>query len=139
MYSFTLMWKNCIHSKFFRDASMKASHILIAAFATMAYLYSVIVSVFYFAYLLPPRLVDSCPDALVPYNIHRAATVTVHVLPAWVSDSVLLALFCLPHSLFAHEKTKSTMNLPKVCNLHDGPCAARTLRIETLAPNSPCL
>jgi hypothetical protein len=112
------MWKELFPFQVSCGASMKASRILIAAFATMAYLYSSAVSVFYFAFLFPPRLVDFFPDALVPYNIHRAATVTVHALPAWVSDSVLLALFCLPHSLFAHDKTKSFMNLPKVHNLH---------------------
>ncbi len=110
--------KNCFHSRFLVVQSMQAVRILIAAFSTMAYLYSNVVIVFYFAFLSPPRLVHSFPDALVPYNIDRAATATVHALPAWVSDSVLLALFCLSHSLFAHDKTKSFMNLPKVHNLH---------------------
>ena len=100
---------------------MKASQIVTSSFAMMAYLYSFIVFVFYFGFLMSPSLVDLFPSVLVPYNIHRAATVAVLVLPAWVSDSVLLALFCVPHSLLAHDETKSSMNLPKVSNLHDCP------------------
>lgn len=112
---------------------MRASQILTSSFATMAYLYSFIVFVFYFGFLMPPSLVDLFPSVLVPYNIHRAATVAVLVLPAWVSDSALLALFCMPHSLLAHDKTKSSMKLPKVLNLHECP-----VRLSHAATGSTC-
>ncbi len=105
-------------------ARMRASHVLACAFATIAYLYSLTIATFYFAFLMPTRLVDIFPDALAPYNIYRPATVNFSKLPAWATDSVLLAVFCLPHSFFALDATKSSMNLPKVRNLHDCPCCA---------------
>jgi hypothetical protein len=98
---------------------MKASNVLISAFATIAYLYSLAIAMFYFAFMMPKYLVDIFPDALVPYNIYRPATVAFNTLPAWATDSILLALFCLPHSFLALDATKSYMKLPKVRNLHD--------------------
>ena len=109
------------------SASMKARNVLISAFATIAYLYSLAIAMFYFAFMMPKYLVDIFPDKLVPYNIYRPATVAFNTLPAWATDSILLALFCLPHSFLALDATKSSMKLPKVHNLHDCPCAARTL------------
>ena len=89
----------------------------------MAYFYSLAIAIFYFAFMMPTHLVDIFPDALVPYNIYRPATVAFSMLPAWATNSALLALFCLLHSLLALDATKSSMNLPKVRGLHHCPCA----------------
>ena len=104
---------------------MKASHVLASAFAIISYLYSLAIASFYFAFLMPKRLVDIFPDVLAPYNIYRPATVGFNMLPAWATDSVLLAVFCLPHSFLALDATKSLMNLPKVRNLQRLPSLRR--------------
>ncbi len=93
----------------------------------MAYFYSLAIAISYFAFMMPRDLVDIFPDALVPYNIYRPVTVAINMLPAWATNSALLALFCLPHSFLALDTTKSSMNLPEVRGLRYCPCAAPML------------
>ena len=97
---------------------MQGSLVFIPAFATMVYLYSILVMALYYAFMMPQSVADLFPDAVVLYNIHRPATVAIQKLPAWASDSLLLAVFSLSHSFFALDATKSFMNLPKVHGLH---------------------
>jgi hypothetical protein len=106
---------------------MKARNVLVYAFATMAYFYSLAIAIFYFAFMMPKDSVDVFPHALVPFNIYRPATVAFNMLPAWATNSALLALFCLPHSFLALDTTKSSMNLPKVFGPRCGPRAAPML------------
>lgn len=98
---------------------MAASQIATCAFATTAYLYAFIATTLYFTFMMPPSLTDHFPDVLVVYSMYRPATVAVQIAPAWAVDCLLMALFCLPHSFFATDATKSLMNLPKVYALHD--------------------
>jgi len=94
-------------------ANMAASQIATCAFATTAYLYAFIAITLYFTFMMPPSLTDHFPDVLVLYSMYRPATVAVQIAPAWAVDCLLMALFCLPHSFFATDATKSLMNLPK--------------------------
>jgi methanethiol S-methyltransferase len=83
-----------------------------AAFSVVSYLYFFAYFCAYWAFLLPPAVLEAyLPAALaaaVPYNMEGSASSADGLL----TDLALLAAFALPHSILARTSTKAAHGMP---------------------------